>query len=72
MGAVLGIIGAIIGIIITGCGLWFGIDAVVDMVTWQTVTFWSVFWAVIGLLIMFPIGIWAIFGLGALGAIVDE
>lgn len=72
MGLALGILGVAVGLIIAGCGVWFGIDAVVDMVTWQTVTFWGVFWAIVGLLFMLPIGIWAIFGLGAIGAVIDE
>jgi hypothetical protein len=72
MGLVLGILGVVLGCIIAGCGLWFGLDGVVDMITWQTVTFWALFWAIIGLLVMAPIGIWAIFGLGAIGAVIDE
>jgi hypothetical protein len=72
MGLVLGILGVVLGGIIAGCGLWFGIDAVVDMVTWQEITFWGIFWALVGLLILLPVGIWAIFGLGAIGAVIDE
>ena len=72
MGAILGILGIIIGLVIAGCGLWFGIDGIADMAAIGAITFWGVFWAVVGLLIMLPVGIWCIFALGAIGAVIDE
>lgn len=72
MGAILGILGVLIGIIIAGCGLWFGIDGAVDMVTLQAATFWGVFWVIVGIFIMLPVGLWCIFALGAIGAVIDE
>jgi hypothetical protein len=72
MGAILGILGVIIGLVIAGIGLWFGIDGAADMFAVSAITFWGIFWVIVGLLIMLPVGIWCIFALGAIGAVIDE